>query len=205
MTSKKFAIALSCLLLSAGAAGAAPQGGPHRPQHRLARPFVERFHQRARPELPDAGFLARARARIEARREEIAKRVISRLGVTEAQRSAFRTQAEAAKPVVERARAEIRRVLEQARQRARAGDPREAREWARGEIRSVIEGTYPQIEPNARQVVEQLSPEQRARLDGIAKLRGKRFDDERLKRCTAWLLARRSRDHGPARPSTPRY
>jgi hypothetical protein len=133
-------------------------------------------------------------ARLERRREFIAHRIGQRLGITDTQREQFRAQAQTVAPVVEQVRGEARAIFERARAAVRGGGDRAAvREQARGELKALFQRSFPQIQPAARAMVEQLTPEQRAKLEAAAAARGKTLDQNRLERGAALILMRRAR------------
>jgi hypothetical protein len=133
-------------------------------------------------------------ARLERRREFIAHRIGQRLGITDTQREQFRAQAQTVAPVVEQVRGEARAIFERARAAVQGGGDRAAvREQARGELKALFQRSFPQIQPAARAMVEQLTPEQRAKLEAAAAARGKTLDQSRLERGAALILMRRAR------------
>jgi len=134
------------------------------------------------------------RARLEQRRELIAHRIGQRLGITEPQREQFRAQAKTVAPLTEQVRGEARGIFERARAAVQSGGDRAAvREQARGELKALFQRSFPQIQPAARAVVEQLTPEQRAKLEAAAAARGKTLDQSRLERGAALFLMRHAR------------
>jgi Spy/CpxP family protein refolding chaperone len=133
-------------------------------------------------------------ARLERRREAIARRIGQRLDITDAQREQFRAQARSVAPVTEQVRGEARAIFERARAAVQSGGDRAAvREQARGEMKALFQRSFPQLQPAARAMVEQLTPEQRAKLEAAAAARGKTLDQSRLERGAALILMRRAR------------
>jgi hypothetical protein len=133
-------------------------------------------------------------ARLERRREFMARRIGERLGITEAQREQFRTEAQSVAPVTEQVRGEARAIFERARAEVQSGGDRAAvRVQARGELKALFQRSFPQLQPAARAVIEQLTPEQRAKLEAAAAARGKTLDQSRLERGAALILMRRAR------------
>jgi Spy/CpxP family protein refolding chaperone len=108
------------------------------------------------------------------------------LNFSDAQRGLALQAARNAQPIVEEARREAARILVQAEdagQNARSSAVRE-------QLKSLRQQTFQKIEPLARQVVAALTPEQRQRIEDAARKHGRTFDEDRLVRRTARLLAR---------------
>lgn len=129
-------------------------------------------------------------------RAEFARRhgIAHRLGLTEAQRTQLRAEVERVAPELRSARERARELVRAARQ---DGDVTPAeREQLRTQLRALRDEARSQVLPGARALVTSLTPEQRARLEAVAKAHGKTLDEARLgERVAAQLVRKLARAH----------
>lgn len=123
--------------------------------------------------------------------------IAHRLGLTAAQRTQLRAEVERVAPELRATRERARELVRGARQDGEV-TPQE-REQLRAQLRALRDEARGQVLPGARTLVASLTPEQRARLEAVAKAHGKTLDDVRLgERVAAQLvrkLARAQRAH----------
>jgi Spy/CpxP family protein refolding chaperone len=139
------------------------------------------------------GPRARVRARLRAAHGRRAvRRFVRSLDLSEAQVATMKEAREASAKVRRDAHAEVRTVVRDAR---RAGDRSEAARTAlREKVRAVRASARQAVEPQAKRVLESLTPEQRAKIEARAKERGRTVDEAKLlERIERLLLARGAR------------
>jgi len=177
----KTALIACALLVVSGISFAAVQDGERRTEGRQA--HAGRLQR---------GFgLRHARPGQLQQRRQHGRELLRSLDVSEAQKEKARGVAKSLQPIAEGVRAEIRPLLQEARELARAGDRKAARELLRAEVRPILENALSRATPLVRPLIGTLSPEQRAKLESAASARGKTFDEERFTRRLVFVLARR--------------
>jgi hypothetical protein len=112
-------------------------------------------------------------------------RFVDKLGLSDAQRGLALQQARAARAIVDQARSEAARILVKSDDARKSGQTVDAR----SELKALRQRTLEQIEPLARQVVASLTAEQHQMIVDENTRRGRTFDENRLVRRTALLLA----------------
>jgi hypothetical protein len=119
-------------------------------------------------------------------REATLLHFIDKLGLSDAQRGAALQEARAAQAIVEGARRDAARILVSAREAKKSGQNVDAR----AELKALRQRTRAQLEPLGRQVVASLTAEQHQMIVDENTRHGRTFDEQRLVRHTASLLAR---------------
>jgi Spy/CpxP family protein refolding chaperone len=154
---------------------APPAAGPREPGRRVPHGL--------RGLRGDRAILRAARMRVRARR------FVRSLDLSEAQRATFREAREATAAVRKDARTQVRTALAEAR---KAGDRSEpARAALREKVRAVRASALRAVEPQAKRVLDAITPEQRAKIEERAKACGRTVDEARLLRRVEQLLLRR--------------
>jgi hypothetical protein len=176
----KIFLALAALALSAASTSALVQDRAG--EHSRRRPRASALARHPR-------LAEHVRERLSLRRDGACGRVLERLGVSDEQRERMRALAQSARPITERFRADARAIVERARENPNGG----GRAATRAELKALFERYYPELEPTARALVGQLTPEQRAKLESRAKSRGRGLDEGRLERAAALRLLRHER------------
>jgi hypothetical protein len=110
---------------------------------------------------------------------------VDKLGLSDAQRGLALQEARAAQAIVEQARRDAARILVIAHDARKSGQTVDAR----AELKALRQRTQAQLEPLGRQVVGSLTAEQRQLIVDENARRGRTFDEARLVRRTASLLA----------------
>jgi hypothetical protein len=129
--------------------------------------------------------LQRGRGRHGAHRVALA-RFVNKLNLTDAQRGLALQEARGTQPIVDQARRDAARILVAAED-ARAGGQTVD---VRAELKSLRQQTFEKIAPMARQVLASLTPEQHQAIADAAAKHGRKVDEDRLVRRTAFLLTR---------------
>lgn len=116
-------------------------------------------------------------------RAEKLREVGRALALTPAQSEQALGIAHAAEPLAREVRKQVARGLVDA---PRSGE----RAVQRERVRELVQNAFRTLEPQLRELVASLSPEQRARLEALARRHGRTLDDERLVKRLAFLLSR---------------
>jgi hypothetical protein len=205
---KNFLLGLTGLLLLGGATVGFAQERERARRH--DGPAVERNanpDERARGERfrggetrgPEAGAPEQRRFGGERLRERVrdARRFVRSLDLTPEQREDLKAARRELAPIAKELRPEVREVLDGARELRRAGKRAEAREYLRQELRPLRDEARERGLPVTRPLIDQLTPEQRAKCEERARAHGREFDPERAaKRLGVFLSAKRGPHHG---------
>lgn len=123
-------------------------------------------------------------ARRAARRAHAAQ-ALHPLDLTAEQRAAFAASKQAAAPVREDTRAQLRALVQAAREGERTP---EAKAALRAQVRAVLASARRAVEPSAAHWVGLLTAEQKARLAARAEARGRTYDEAKVVRAVSALL-----------------
>ncbi|MCK6446509.1 MAG: Spy/CpxP family protein refolding chaperone [Planctomycetes bacterium] len=115
-------------------------------------------------------------------RVQDAKRFVRSLELTEQQREELRRMRRELAPIAKELRPELRDVRDGARELRRAGKRAEAREYLRQELRPLRAEARERGLPLVRPLIDQLTPEQRAKCEERARAHGREFDPDRAAR-----------------------
>lgn len=117
---------------------------------------------------------------------------------TREQREVVREEVRQAKPQIDAARERAKELLKTAREARKNGQP--VPEATKQQLRALRDELRATLQPRARRIVDQLTPEQRGRLEQRARAHGKTCDQARLERGATRLmigLERLERRRGP--------
>jgi hypothetical protein len=112
------------------------------------------------------------------------------LEFTDAQKAQALQAARAIQPVAQSARAEARRIVEQARAANPNGTRESIRAAVKDQLESVRKNAAAQALPNGRALLASLTPAQQQKIQAALEKHGKTYDAERAARRLTWLLAR---------------
>lgn len=189
------------IVVGGSVAVAAVQDPGRRAEHsrRATREQVQQRGWRARGE-GEGGGPQGLRERMLQRREAIAGKIRERLGITEQQREQFRAQAKTVAPQIAQIREQAKAILQKSREAVQNGaDRATVREQTRAQLKQLFQRSYPSLQSAARAAVQQLTPEQRAKIEAFAAKHGKTIDQDRLERGAALRMLLRSKGERPAR------
>lgn len=126
-----------------------------------------------------------------------ARKFVRSLELSEEQRAEARRVARELKPLAEELRPQVREVRDGARELRRTGQREAAREYRKRELEPLREQARERGLPLVRPLIDQLTPEQRAKCEERARAHGREFDPDRAaKRLGLFLSAKRGHRHG---------
>lgn len=141
-----------------------------------------------KPRTGNDGIGRGRHARFE-RRQHV-RQFVRSLEFTDAQRANALAAAKTIAPIAEAARAEGRKLIEDARKNNQTGDRTAIRAAVKAQIEALRERTLKQIEPIGRGLLQSLTPDQRAKIQAALEKHGKTYDEERAARRISLMLAR---------------
>jgi hypothetical protein len=186
LSTKWLAMVTMAAVLGTGAATAAAQDGKGNAEGK-GRHGQRQGGRRGQHARGGQGMRQRG---MHARKAQMRRAVAQALALTPEQQRAALEKARAAQPIVAEARKERAKLLAQAQAAATTDTKGADRTAQRAAMKDLRTRTAEKLAPLAKDLVATLTPEQRAKLEGIAAARGRKFDEAKFVRRVSHWLAR---------------